>query len=1409
MAFPWLIQVALAVTAVLIQPDREVGKRNGTEVDTGDFGEKINPVLGRQKVTGKTIWIDGNELIEVKKSKRSIPIIGPKTTTYKYYANFAVALTCNKVKLVKVWANDELIMDFSGTDTGGNTSGADYDFKDGSDTQATSRLMTNPNREIASSGGGGFLNLITFGLASALFGGSTTTTNSGGDSGNTSHPAYNGISYLVFDRLPLEEYGNQIPTITALVVEVNDDAHTAEARNYGGGPITIDKYGRATYIDFTGINHAETWDIYSNEKVGEIEFDGGDGPIFYDDRGDNYVFRGGLLTPDIATFDALTKTQIDSHTIGSETNSGWMFFDPSGFATTTDAVGACYTYSIDAGGAITYLPDEQFQVLAEEGIGWGQASNFYAVRGNGTHVFQLKNDLTGFHHLGFRTAQALISYERVDEYGFTGAIQSTYWPAGEAYLVWGAGGGLAKFSNDGALIDQNTSLSTGFSNASLAHFINYNNPDRYVWFVRTGEFFEVDLITLEETRSVNFTDISGFTAAASPSFIAPYYLSDRHALYVVQSGESDFVVYLDRPPEQDVSVQHYVEFVAERLGIPLSRLDATAGTRTIEGAILSGDNIRRSIEQLLQVTGYDLTEEDGKIKILDRGSAPVMTIDVNALGEIDDAYRLERTIARESETPKTAFLKFADVDADFETNVAKADRPSDAVDTNNVLNIDSPFAMTVDQAKTFVERLMGQHVRERAGINLKVPAQRNARLSAGDVITVPDGSDLLDVKITRISGVEVLEIDGIVDDATVSAISLTGNPLNYQPQTLDFTAADAVAVIIDSALPDDNISSPNGVGIIARPIVSGNNVGKRDFGKSSDGETFEYIDTSQGEPIFRLINALGDVANPSVMDNGNTITIREDSRLESVSFYDLLNYPFLNLAFIWAGADWELVQFQTVTDNMDGTMTLSGLLRGRRGTEHLTGLHADNDRLVILTDGYVRGCDISDLGQPRQFVSTLEEDDDSVNVTQHTPTLESLRPYSVVDIAVDDSTGIDHIISWLRRTRIGGSNVDGSDVPLSETSENYDVEILEGSTIVRTFAVTSEQVTYTQAQQAADLSSIGAPYTVNVYQVSDEYGRGTLSSFAYPGASGDDNPHRYWRMYVTKSANSNAVSFLQWELYESDFGPNENAASLTYDASSEFNASYLAEYSSNQILGDEPGNHWNSDFGGGPHWISVDFGVGNEKNIKSLGIVSRHVTTDQSPEDFIVQYSDDGTTWTTKWVESGVSWQAGEYKRFTNPGDAASYTGSPHGSHNEWRMYSMGAEGTNSQIVFAELEMRATPSGADQCSGGTASASSIFTGNVPTFGPDNAFDNNASTIYAGDNTSGIDFDWVEYDHSSAVEVAEFALTARNDVNVTDTPKYMALQYSTDGTTWTTTYATAAQTGWVLGETRVFTDPNYI
>jgi hypothetical protein len=82
----------------------------------------------------------------------------------------------------------------------------------------------------------------------------------------------------------------------------------------------------------------------------------------------------------------------------------------------------------------------------------------------------------------------------------------------------------------------------------------------------------------------------------------------------------------------------------------------------------------------------------------------------------------------------------------------------------------------------------------------------------------------------------------------------------------------------------------------------------------------------------------------------------------------------------------------------------------------------------------------------------------------------------------------DYDISWIRRTRVGG-NVDNTTRPLSENSELYEVDILDGSSqVVRTLTTSNPAVTYTSAQQSAD--GITAPFNIRIYQISDSVGRG-------------------------------------------------------------------------------------------------------------------------------------------------------------------------------------------------------------------------------------------------------------------------------------------------------------------------------
>ena len=104
------------------------------------------------------------------------------------------------------------------------------------------------------------------------------------------------------------------------------------------------------------------------------------------------------------------------------------------------------------------------------------------------------------------------------------------------------------------------------------------------------------------------------------------------------------------------------------------------------------------------------------------------------------------------------------------------------------------------------------------------------------------------------------------------------------------------------------------------------------------------------------------------------------------------------------------------------------------------------------------------------------------------------KPYSPVQIegARDGSSNL--TIAWVRRTRIGGDWRDGVDAPLGEESESYEIDIMNGLTVVRTLTATTPSVTYSAANQTTDFGSPQASIDINIYQMSAIVGRGYAGS---------------------------------------------------------------------------------------------------------------------------------------------------------------------------------------------------------------------------------------------------------------------------------------------------------------------------
>ncbi|RIY01298.1 hypothetical protein D3218_07975 [Aureimonas flava] len=154
---------------------REVGRLATSRVMEADEGAGVARVYGTARVAGQVIWTTRFE--EASRTERQGGKGGASggtttTTTYSYFGNVAVALCEGPIACVRrIWADGEEL----------DLETIQWRLHPGDETQAPDPLIE------AKQG---------FGRA----------------------PAYRGLAYLVFERLPLERWGNRIPQISCEVV---------------------------------------------------------------------------------------------------------------------------------------------------------------------------------------------------------------------------------------------------------------------------------------------------------------------------------------------------------------------------------------------------------------------------------------------------------------------------------------------------------------------------------------------------------------------------------------------------------------------------------------------------------------------------------------------------------------------------------------------------------------------------------------------------------------------------------------------------------------------------------------------------------------------------------------------------------------------------------------------------------------------------------------------------------------------------------------------------------------------------------------------------------------------------------------------------------------------------------------
>ncbi|PCI43352.1 MAG: hypothetical protein COB49_12385 [Alphaproteobacteria bacterium] len=519
--------------------------------------------------------------------------------------------------------------------------------------------------------------------------------------------------------------------------------------------------------------------------------------------------------------------------------------------------------------------------------------------------------------------------------------------------------------------------------------------------------------------------------------------------------------------------------------------DADDLDQLVSGYIISGPvKSRSAIEELAQIYNFDVVEQENGLlfRTLDRVSDVVIAPDDLAMpsGRSGTGDKITLTRTQDLDLPREIGLSFIDPDRNYQTGHQRARRlnvASDIVRHNAV-----PLVMSSDQAKSFSEIQLDLAWAGREVVSFNLP-HKYADLLPGDIITLTIDDEpqdfLLQETETGLQGLSCLAVKFSRSLLNRNSFADSGPVPLQQVEPL---AASQLFVLDMPTITGENVTSPALFWAVAAGPGKWNGAGL--YISRDNDQTYTQIDFSAVEGVSGVVENILTEGPTAYWDDVNDLLVRLDNPDHSL-FGETADAVLDGANIAWVGG--EIIQFRQAVLEMDGRFRLSGFLRGRRGTERRVSGHGTSEVFVLLTPATVNaaGMNFSDIGQTRHFKAvTAGGNVEDVSPANHDFSAEILKPFSPVHVYASRDSGGTLTLKWIRRSRVGGDWLDNADVPLGELFEKYDIEILDGSTVVRTLTSDMPEITYPANLQVNDFGAIQASLDLRIMQISDTVGRG-------------------------------------------------------------------------------------------------------------------------------------------------------------------------------------------------------------------------------------------------------------------------------------------------------------------------------
>lgn len=529
-------------------------------------------------------------------------------------------------------------------------------------------------------------------------------------------------------------------------------------------------------------------------------------------------------------------------------------------------------------------------------------------------------------------------------------------------------------------------------------------------------------------------------------------------------------------------------------------LDLTGLTNSdVRGYRVTGvSSPRAALEPLQAAWPFDVYQTGYKVGFKSRGGSSVATIDEADLGAAaGNESPILLPVAREMETQiaRTVTVKHLDKDRDYEIGEQTApERPG--VSSVEPRQVELPIVLTADEAAQVADVLNAKEWTERVRFGPFSLPPTYANLEPTDVVTINHRNRAWTARLTR---VEYLPDGRLTCEAVLTASaaydsSASGSSPLVLGQSLVPLLGSSRVILLDIPRLDALQDNPGLTAVMYG--FTANWPGGALVRSDDQGQTWQTLQGFESKANVFTVAETGATPTAYAIDAATVLTLTPAH--DSATVYSITEaqlYTPQNIAAWGVDGRWEIVAFKTVIDN-SGTYTAKDFLRGLYGTEWAASQHAAGDYLVMLDTATARfiGLPTTAIGVERLWrgvtqgfpVSTAADIADTYEAN-------NLLPLAPVDLNGSRSqTTDDWTLTWQRRTRWPVELLSGSDVPLGEASESYEIEIYDATftALKRTLTATTNSVAYTSAQQIADHGSVQQTLYVKVRQVSAVVGGG-------------------------------------------------------------------------------------------------------------------------------------------------------------------------------------------------------------------------------------------------------------------------------------------------------------------------------